>query len=296
MKTRVPGIVHGSMEPIPVPIRDESAAEREVLERSRRLAQRLASAAPDGSVPPFDPAVYASLLGIRIKEKRSLKSWDAMLVPVGRRPLIVCNSAVRSERRRRFSVAHEIAHTFFSNADATYHLRTRERDAYGHSPDAHRLERAVDRGAAELLMPEPWFGEAVEWAGVRAAAVPRLAEEFQVSLTAAARRLIEDAAGPRAAVFFDLARPPGGSGRVAYRVKPGGAFRSAGFPFLFPPWKSVPDGSLVHRSSLQTEELEGEETYVLGRTEGRLHVQAFPLHRDERISGPPLVCALFRLA
>ncbi len=278
--------------PIPVPVADVEAAREQVVAHSAAVIRRLVASDPVPAPPPVDPHQVAALLGLTVRHTRASSGWDAMLVPLGPRPLILCNLACTSERRRRFSIAHEVAHTFFANAAATYQLRTRARDAYATSAASRELERLVDLGAAELLMPGPWFAAALAATGVRAMAVATLAERFRVSLTAAARRLVETAPEPCVAGFFGLERPASTGGRAAYRALPGRVFRSPGLPLVLPAGKSVPASSVIHRCSLRPGELEAEEELRLGATTWRARVTALPLHRRSGVDGPPVVCAV----
>ena len=127
-----------------------------------------------------------------------------------------------------------------------------------------------------------------------------MAEAFQVSLQAAALRLLDIQHGPCAAGLFALSPPPGATrrtkagsaGDVTYRAMR--VFHGQGFPFLFPVGKSVPRESVVYACSLRCEELRGRETFELGSREVEVNVTAFPLHRNPHaITEPPLVCATF---
>jgi len=239
---------------------------------------------------------------------REIDGWDALLVPTPAGYRILCNDRMPAARRA-FTLCHEVGHTFFAGSqEERYFLRTKERKSYL-TPENARLERACDIAAAELLMPEPWFDEAVGRRGLRAAALPELCREFAVSLEAAALRLVETVSRPCAVGFFEFGLSPsarsgpgsarrsasGQSPTMAYRVRR--VFPSRGFPFLFPEGKSVPSSSVIYRSSLQLGELEAEETFALGsRQQARLHVCAFPLHKREQVTEPPTVCALFTTA
>jgi hypothetical protein len=215
------------------------------------------------------------------------RALDAVLSPAGGRFTILLNAGVRSSGRRRFSTAHEIVHAFY--ADAARALRRR---ADGRRP---ALERLVDAGAAELLMPAAEFSAALRRHGLGAAAVGRLAAEFAVSRAAAARRVAETAAEPCVVAFLGLGRRPSGGGDVAYRVEPRQRFASPGVPFVLPSGKSVPVDSVIHRCSLGLHPLEAEEELAVGPRRLWCRVSAAPLHRDpDRVEGPPTVCAVVR--
>ena len=286
----------GVQEPIPFPFADPGEARAAALARARSLVAETLRAFPDWSPPPFDPTRYARFLGIPVEASRELTGWDALLVPIRDGFRIVCNENVRSSARRRFSIGHEIAHTFFSNTGATYRMRvTKGREKVYETDAALALERLCDLAAAEMLMPQSHFDRLVREHGARAATIPVLAGIFGVSLEAAALRLVETIGGPCAAGFFHFAPAPTAAdagGRTAYRVRR--LFRSDGFPFLFPEGKSVPETSVVHRASFQLDELESVEEFELAGRRCRLRVTAFPLHREPVVVEPPTVCAVFR--
>ena len=91
---------------------------------------------------------------------------------------ILC-SASQSQVRRRFTIAHELAHILFEST----------------GPGAPRvgadLERLCDMIAAEILMPSTVFQEALNQAPINATLVRRLASRFQTSLAATVLRCAE---------------------------------------------------------------------------------------------------------
>ena len=91
---------------------------------------------------------------------------------------ILC-SAGQSQVRRRFTIAHELAHVLFEST----------------GPRAPRvgadLERLCDMIAAEILMPSIVFQEALNQTPVDNTLVRRLASGFQASLTATVLRCAE---------------------------------------------------------------------------------------------------------
>ncbi len=285
---------------ISVPVDAGETARSRVRETAGALIDWVKSREPSWSPPPFDPELYARHLGVSIAYEPGPVDWDALLVPVVDPPLIICNSAIRSPLRRRFSLAHEIAHLFFDDAEATYHLRSQDRARYEDSDAARVLERLVDAGAADLLMPGERFAADLASLGMRASTVVALSERYAVSLQAAAIRTVEACERPCAVGFFEYAdRPSWERARVlgaaappprfAYRAKR--VFHGSGFPFLFPFGKSVPDDSVICRASLSRHELEAEEPFGGA---GRVAVSAVALDPIRPNDAPPLVCAVFR--
>lgn len=288
---------------LPYPVRDLQAAREAVIARARALTEEAIARHPGWDPPPFDPEYCAEAISIPVVFTDRVPGWDALLVPTGSGAQIICSDAGRSWGRIRFSIAHEIIHTFFQNTEGVYHLRTADRRLWAHSPEARDLERLCDLGAAELLMPMPIFRRAVIESGLRASAVPEIAARFEVSLEAAAVRMVEAAATPVVIGFFTFGAQPSAarsSGdtrprrprRDAYRAHR--VFSSPGLALLFPTGKSVPDLSVIYRSSMQFDEMEAIEGFSLGKTHGTFHVTAFPLQQSRTIVEPPTVCAVFR--
>ena len=289
--------------PIVPSFANDQEARQTVEARAADLIERTMRQYPDWNPPPFEPERFASALGFPIIRTRAPSDWDALFVPVGERPHIVINTAAGSPRRRSFSIAHEIAHSWFDDpSGATYFLRSQNKERYYRDESAQRLERLCDLGAAELLMPRRWFEAAIAETGRNAVAVPHVAERFCVSREAAALRLVETNDVPCAPGIFEFAAQPSADRRGpniraphaehrAYRARR--VFCSRGFPFLFPPGKSVPENSVIYKATFQRGELQAVEDFSLGRTKARLEVSAFPLHRGETVDAPPAVCAFF---
>jgi hypothetical protein len=104
---------------------------------------------------------------------------EAALEPLGDGYAIVLHGD-SGERRRRFTIAHEIGHFML-------HPPRARMERGGRVSEAGRLEeREADSFAAELLMPEPLVRQAVHEQG---ADVSRLADRFLVSKAAMQLRL-----------------------------------------------------------------------------------------------------------
>lgn len=291
-------------DPIPTgPLFANPNASRDAIRgRVREKAQALIAQAreryPEWTPPPFNPLVYAKHLGIEVRQTHQAKGWDALLVPRGEACYIIANAAVRSAGRRRFSLAHEVAHTFFDNAMATYQMRT---SGQRMSPAARALERLCDEGAAELLMPVEWvrprLAGSTEQPSVRA--VLQLAADFRVSLEAAALRVTQVLDRPCAVGFFEYAHRPGverlglNDGHRAdeprrYRVRR--VFHNSGVPLFFPRGKSLPRGSVVYRAATATGPVRGREVLRVGRSQWEFFIDAIAI--EKKPTSPPVICAV----
>jgi hypothetical protein len=152
---------------------------------------------------PVDLNLVASLAQVReIAEVEGL--GVAGLVrphPASDSALLIETRASDRYERKRFTVAHEIAHSrmpgFWDNPS-----RSRSDRVTGQFPDRLPLEAACDIAASEILLPEsivaPWL------AGKRydATTLSDLAMEAEASLSACGRRLVDLSAEPLAFVTF----------------------------------------------------------------------------------------------
>ncbi len=132
--------------------------------------------------PPFDPFKLAEHFGIRAIPREDV--FDARIVPAGSRRLQIEFNPNRSRGRLRFSVAHEIAHTLFS--DCFESIRNRELHTRI-SEDDWQLELLCNIAAAEFLMP---VGNEIDSrTPITIDNILRLQKEFDVSTEAVSIRL-----------------------------------------------------------------------------------------------------------
>jgi len=132
--------------------------------------------------PPFDPFKLAEHFGIRAIPREDV--FDARIVPAGSSRLQIEYNPNRSRGRLRFSVAHEIAHTLFS--DCFESVRNRELHTRI-SEDDWQLELLCNIAAAEFLMP---VGNEIDSrTPITIDNILRLQKEFDVSTEAISIRL-----------------------------------------------------------------------------------------------------------
>lgn len=138
--------------------------------------------------PAFDIEVLARVMDIEVREG-GLDKADAWLI---RRPdgkgILRVNANVRSDARRRFSIAHELGH-WEMHPDLTQGRYCTETDL----SDYHRSPEEIEANtfAASLLMPRFLVRERIGNVDPSFAVVDRIANEFEASRMAAARRLVE---------------------------------------------------------------------------------------------------------
>jgi hypothetical protein len=129
----------------------------------------------------------AELQGVVKIVPAELGSTDAQLAPSDR-GFVISVSPHASPQRQRFSIAHEIAHTFFNHKTKAF-----RRDDVSVARKRHELsyrleESLCDIAAAEMLMPENLFREAANRQPPAIASIQRLAALFDTSLEATALR------------------------------------------------------------------------------------------------------------
>lgn len=145
----------------------------------RRIARGLLEEASVGREPvPLRDVISALNLSL-IHATREPFTGEAGLVPMGDSHAIVLRGP-SGERRRRFTIAHEIGH-FLLHPERV----APERDGLVNAA-MQRQEHEADQFAAELLMPEHLLRRAVQDQGADAG---RLADRFEVSEAAMRLRL-----------------------------------------------------------------------------------------------------------
>jgi hypothetical protein len=140
--------------------------------------------------PPVDPSKLARLCGVLDIEYRRMVP-EGVLAPVKGGFAIYLQNNFRAwnrkKTRERFSLAHELAHTFFY--DQNHPVPKPMKGA----PRGGRLEHLCHLAAGEILLPSPLLKQELKRKGMVASAdaMLGLAELFDVSLEALMRRLHE---------------------------------------------------------------------------------------------------------
>ncbi|MGI6295813.1 MAG: ImmA/IrrE family metallo-endopeptidase [Armatimonadota bacterium] len=141
--------------------------------------------------PPADLYIVADKLGIEICEREFAREIDGLYLRLPGAPPVIAinNSYVKPTVRRRFTLAHEIGHHLLGRR-----IQPGSRLFFFDTSQMRRssLERACDRFAALLLMPEPWVRRYyAELASNPENRVQIMAGRFEVSSWAMKRRLTE---------------------------------------------------------------------------------------------------------
>jgi len=135
--------------------------------------------------PPFDTFELANILGFTVIPCESIP--DARLVPLANKGFQIEYNPNQPRSRIRFSIAHEIVHTFFPDCRERVRHRAAHHEMEGHD---WQLEMLCNVGAAELLMP---MGSFPEVGGVDFSIdhLLRLRERFKVSTEAVLLRYLK---------------------------------------------------------------------------------------------------------
>lgn len=161
-----------------------AAGEDPVAKMEREARRAVLDAVDKGwRGPPFDPIELARIMGISVRPNAALA--DARVFWANQGYMIEYNP--HSPRGRvNFSIAHEIAHTFFPDCAEEVRNRSREkREALN-----WQLEVLCNVGAAELTMPVGSF-PAQDDTVVTIEELMRLRKKFQVSAESLLIRLVK---------------------------------------------------------------------------------------------------------
>lgn len=141
------------------------------------------------SGPPFSPFELASFLGLETVPTNDVQ--DARTEAKAGRLVIEFNPN-RPKSRINYSVAHEIAHTFFPDCKDEVRNRSRHRELRG---DDWQLETLCNIGAGELLIPAKNL-PSLEDPNIGIEELVDLHTNFQVSMEALLLRMVRTANKP----------------------------------------------------------------------------------------------------
>ena len=255
---------------------------------------------------PIDVMQLASLQSIHESTDLPVQSPDAELVPRTEGDVEMRVHPDRPETRKRFSIAHEICHTFFPEYEQSEWCRSDARYRDRTDP-AQYLEMLCDIGAAELLFPQPWFSEDAARTTC-ASDLEKLANKYHGSREATLRRYAELSPNSLAAVYFTWKLKPVQKGIVdnkdqgnLFGVSPEDQIRNAlalridysiasvGFKSLghyFPPDKSIENSGPIFEASSTGRNCDDEHPLSLGAASGTYAIMAIPLPTPSEQRGP----------
>ena len=256
--------------------------------------------------PPFDLKAMASMKGIRHSDEAPIHSPDSELVPDDDGRVVMRINRDRPKTRQRFSIGHEITHTFFPGYEEKVQCRKPKERDWSDPEDV--IEWLCDIGASEFLFPTPWFEKSLAACSGTAESILDLARDYRASPDATVRRYVEMAIIPLAAVFLTWKLKPtqkktvGKPGekdlfgtdaeeealllrklRIEYSIfSP--AFEALGIHI--PSDKSVESAGVIYEAASKEDCFDGEEHLDLGPCRGRFKIRAIPLYTEHGELGP----------
>lgn len=220
--------------------------------------------------PPFSPVKLAELREIDILPHDS--TFEARTIPIGKNKYRIEYNPTVKPTRINFSIAHEIAHTFFSDCAETIRYRKKE-------PSSWELEFLCDIAASEILLPYAVFAHDARASRPTIPGLLSLAERYDASFEALLLRYAEVVQEPCAIIISIFETNTFERLRVLYS-RP-----SSGFDI------SIPNGFLIPRNSKAYECVSAgwssqavEEWPIFGRNKYIIHsIGLSPLKDDTRL-------------
>ncbi|MFN8498080.1 MAG: ImmA/IrrE family metallo-endopeptidase [Anaerolineae bacterium] len=217
--------------------------------------------------PPAPLHVLASFQGIRAIERVEMESSGRLITTAG--GSIVQVNSRESLTRQNFTIAHEIAHTFFPSFLVS---PGNIQDAHtGRYPPVDEEEYLCDVGAAALLLPSRWLQPACAELSPSLDNLNHLASRFRASLEATARAVARLDAWPFALVYWEPGwrkadRPTGGeAGSVPATWRVTRVVAAPSFGLYIPRNKSSAEDSTVQRAIEAGGVVAGEDRLALGQ-------------------------------
>lgn len=181
----------------------------------QRMISQAASVALDAmqagwSGPPYDPFLLAEHLKVRVVPTATVTDARILMQDDGK--YLIEFNPNRPKGRVRYSVAHDLAHTLFSDCGAIIRHRSARHEQSG---DEWQLEMLCNIGAAEFLMPVGSLPELKD----QTTDIDRLLNlraQFDVSMEALLLRVMRQAEQPCA--MFAASRIAEGMGAGRYRI------------------------------------------------------------------------------
>ena len=249
------------------------------VEHVRRIARGITSDL--ALVAPVDFEIVTSYQGIGVVQVTDIPWAGCLIEEAGE--LVIKLRESDGQRRRRFTWAHELAHTFFPGF--WYQPNFRCSPPAAPTSRSAEVEVLCDLAAAELLFPVASFRGDLAGADLNIICVEELADRYLASLEATAHRVIDLSERPALMIVLEEMNKPADRAdpiaepqlRVSY------AFGKGDWPYI-PRWKSAdPAGPLV--SALAGEVLDQaadlSELTAHANTEVQMSAKLYPYRDDQ---------------
>lgn len=193
--------------------------------------------------PPVDLEMLSSLLGIHeVVPDPALDVAGCLICRAGRIEIRV--RAADSKGRRRFTICHECAHTFFPG----YARRPRYRCAPGPRTTGHQdVEYLCDVAAGELLLPQALFANDLSGIAFGLPDLEALAKRYGASLEATGHRLVTLWPEDAALLVFEVCHKTTDRPQDRKRLRLTRIHQCGDWPF-FRRLKSADDGDVFDRA------------------------------------------------
>lgn len=245
--------------------------------------------------PPVPLDVLASFQDIRAIERILMTASGRLIVRPG--GSIIQVNANESPSRQNFTIAHEIAHTFFP----AFQARPRDiEDAQtGEYPADQEEEHLCDIGASALLLPDRWLAPLAASLNPSFASLDKIARKFRASQEATARAIARLDVWPFALVFWEPGwrkadRPAAESGQpipAALRVTR--AIAAPSFGLYIPRNKSIAPDSSVYQAYEHKKHTTGVDRLTIGANTLELQADsAYHAYNQNGILRPRVVSFL----
>lgn len=200
-----------------------------IKERARNLV--LDALEKGWTGPPFDALELSRLLGIETAPNDSV--FDARVHPVSKNKFTIEYNPFQRPTRLNFSVAHEIAHTLFT--DCAEEIRNREQ-----TPTANReLEQLCNIAASEIQLPYAYFSnDANSMNEINIENLVALATKYKASLESLLLRFVDVIDSPCAIMICQF--DEGQDLQIEYSKA------SGSFPHIIPKTYKIPKGSKAY--------------------------------------------------
>jgi len=258
-----------------------------VIERAKQLTDLLIKARGHDK-PPFLAKDFAHLKGVKKIIKADLGESSAILLRFNDGNVIKVNKN-HSIGRQNFSCAHEIGHLLISEIDNELDLDSRLENVEfrTYNPQAQKIahvktkERLVDVAAAELLMPELVFKQYLSEFGISVLSIEKLANVFQVSIQATARRIAEVSPEPCITLLWKHQLKQRAKGlRLAGCIGPGR--KISGKIQYTPVHKIALNTSTLYKAYLGNNPVKCRKLFQIGNTVKRLFMESKGFGYDEK--------------
>lgn len=226
--------------------------------------------------PPFPVEALGYIQGIVQVQEKDIP-FDACLLPIADGYRVeLCKYQTRG--RKRFSLAHEIAHTFLIEMNPELRVPKRE-TGIETSSGRDLVEELCDLAAAELIWPMSVFRADVWEEGLSLKSVVTLATRYHASLISTARRVTETNLWRCYFIIWDSMQS---QENHSYTLRPRTIYRSASLCPLYRHEVLVADSDSTVHQALHTDGIvKGRDLIRLGGETERYYLESMKLGKGD---------------